>query len=523
MYHRIIYKPTNQTNVVVETNNRLKNTALVLLSTLFLISCGGGSGGANLPNATISSGFLSAAPIDLATCELFKVVGGSKSGVSLQTVSSSAGKVEFTDIDYTGTALIECTGGNYNDEATDTQKTPPTLNAVVDFSPNGNFAVTPLTQIAFQMDTNLDNVLSTHNATVATAFGMDDKNISEILPADVDSNNITDTDAGHYASALAGLSKLEAEGNEGTNLSTLITNLATDLADGTFDAATNGHLMSAFTNLQNLTGKNISTRKNDAVIIKLRQSIADAGEKSALNDTGITWGGDYPSGNNADCTGEAISAQDCSHGRDAKALAGTLTKVGGGAAGFDFTKLGSDGSVLTIQNGTWASGGTGTEAAGTKWSCVKDNVTGLVWEVKTDAGTADSDTTDDNHTNIHHKHNAYRWGGKTAIGKNHVSKEGTYYDDWSGLVDGTNTEKLCGFTDWKVPSINELITITHKGKTNPSIDENYFPNTSVSGFFSSSPYAYVSIGSWIVNFDYGYDSHGFRTNSYRVRLVRGGE
>lgn len=67
-----------------------------------------------------------------------------------------------------------------------------------------------------------------------------------------------------------------------------------------------------------------------------------------LNDTGITWGGNYPNGNNLDCTGETISEQDCSFGRDAEALAGTLTKVGGGNAGFDFTKLGADGSVLAI-------------------------------------------------------------------------------------------------------------------------------------------------------------------------------
>jgi NhaP-type Na+/H+ and K+/H+ antiporter len=32
--------------------------------------------------------------------------------------------------------------------------------------------------------------------------------------------------------------------------------------------------------------------------------------------------------------------------------------------------------VLSIQNAAWIIGGTGTESAGTKWSCVRDNVTG---------------------------------------------------------------------------------------------------------------------------------------------------
>jgi hypothetical protein len=49
--------------------------------------------------------------------------------------------------------------------------------------------------------------------------------------------------------------------------------------------------------------------------------------------------------------------------------------------------------VLSIQNAAWIIGGTGTESAGTKWSCVRDNVTGLIWEVKTDSGSADSNTT----------------------------------------------------------------------------------------------------------------------------------
>ena len=83
-----------------------------------------------------------------------------------------------------------------------------------------------------------------------------------------------------------------------------------------------------------------------------------------LNDTGIIWGGDYVSGNNPTCTSNISAPQDCNQGRDAKALANTLAKIGAGHGGYDFTKLGADGSVLSIQNGTWADNG--TEANGTK-------------------------------------------------------------------------------------------------------------------------------------------------------------
>ena len=74
------------------------------------------------------------------------------------------------------------------------------------------------------------------------------------------------------------------------------------------------------------------------------QNVALATSCSApLNDTGITWGGSYPSGNNAGCTGEEIGAQDCSHGRDF-----TNNDNSDGHAGFSFTKLDASGLPLVF-------------------------------------------------------------------------------------------------------------------------------------------------------------------------------
>lgn len=50
-----------------------------------------------------------------------------------------------------------------------------------------------------------------------------------------------------------------------------------------------------------------------------------------------------------------------------------LLKSGRGKAGFDFTRLNANGDE---QDGSADS-----------WSCVRDNVTGLVWEVKADDGS----------------------------------------------------------------------------------------------------------------------------------------
>jgi len=217
----------------------------------------------------------------------------------------------------------------------------------------------------------------------------------------------------------------------------------------------------------------------------------------ALNDTGITWSGNYPSGNNATCIGTEVDKQDCSYGRDAQAAAGTLSKIGAGAAGFDFTKLDSSGNTLP--------------ASASSWSCVKDNHTGLIWEVKTTDG------------GIHDKNNTYKWGGLTAQGRDHANKEGIYYDDWNTLVSGSNTNSFCGFSNgWRVPNRHELRSIVHLGVSNPAIDTDYFPNGAAFTVWASSPNVGGADYAWAVGLGSsgGYTHYYDRSQKHGVHLVR---
>jgi len=215
-----------------------------------------------------------------------------------------------------------------------------------------------------------------------------------------------------------------------------------------------------------------------------------------LNDTGITFAGEYPSGNNVDCTSTTItSPQDCHQGRDF-----THNDDTDGHAGFSFTKLDANGTPLADQSVDYAT---------TPWACVQDNVTGLVWEVKTTA------------TGIHNKDNTYQWGGDTAIGKGHPNAQGTYYDpSWNELVQGSNTDNLCGYNNWRVPTVDELSGLANQGTFNPAIDSNYFPNTASSGFWSSSPVASDPNSAWFVFFYDGNGNFSNRVSIFRVRLVR---
>ena len=94
-----------------------------------------------------------------------------------------------------------------------------------------------------------------------------------------------------------------------------------------------------------------------------------------MNDTGITWSGNATSGNATTCDASHPAGQDCHYGRDKAAADGTLTKIGGGNAGFDFSKISNSGNVLP------ASATLGSALG--DWACTRDNVTGLIWEVKT--------------------------------------------------------------------------------------------------------------------------------------------
>lgn len=208
-----------------------------------------------------------------------------------------------------------------------------------------------------------------------------------------------------------------------------------------------------------------------------------ANEKGHLNDTGLTWGIDFPNSKNSSCTGSTINAQDCSHGRDL-----THNDNSDGHAGFSFTKLDASGNELL--------------SSASQWSCVRDNVTELVWEIKTD---------DDS---IHDKDNTYRWGGVSALGSGTI---GDYYNDWDNLVNGSNAERLCGFSDWRVPTIDELSSISNYGHFQNAIDMDYFPNANRA--WSSSPYAPYLSYAWNINFVDGNIYHSGRNNNYSVRLV----
>jgi chitodextrinase len=200
-----------------------------------------------------------------------------------------------------------------------------------------------------------------------------------------------------------------------------------------------------------------------------------------LNDTGIDkWRA--ADSNELTASPAGYPGRDADYGRDALARAGTLVKVGGGSAGFDFTKIGSNGSALSAGSATW--------------SCVRDNVTGLIWEVKTNDG------------GLHDMNNYYTFSNMEAY------------------VVAVNSAGLCGASNWRLPSVEELYSLVDLSKAYPdkAIDSSYFPNTASSVYLSSSQ----SAGFSLYYVDYGYNGEvgrlsGYYDYNFRLRLVRGGQ
>lgn len=242
-----------------------------------------------------------------------------------------------------------------------------------------------------------------------------------------------------------------------------------------------------------------------------------------LNDTGVTRFTDGLAGNLAN-EPPTLAGQDGRFGRDAQAGAGQLKKIGGGAKGFDFTKIANDGTSL-------AAGAVQSDAPG-GWGCTRDNVTGLLWEVRTAAG-------------LRAKTHTYTWfssdsstNGSLGSGAMGTSSGGVCASsgrcDTEKYVADVNAQGLCGHRDWRMPSKEELFSIAALDRAMPSIDINYFPDTIVGNYWTGAPgLTGLDMKFWYVSFLFGYVYNGNSSDAirfgdgtgretYSVRLVRGG-
>ena len=171
-----------------------------------------------------------------------------------------------------------------------------------------------------------------------------------------------------------------------------------------------------------------------------------------------------------------------------------------------------DGMIgLDVTEPSAADGKLGFSYEAVAGGCVKDKRTGLIWEVKTvDGGLRDKNKS---YTNFDFT-DSYQSPSNAWMYQN--------------AVNGTS---LCGYTDWRLPTSEELHGLVDYGVTNtdPKIDNTWFPNTR-SGYsynWTSSRASYNGYtnppldSATVFNFGTGEANPWPRGSLHGVRLVRG--
>ncbi len=128
-----------------------------------------------------------------------------------------------------------------------------------------------------------------------------------------------------------------------------------------------------------------------------------------------------------------------------------------------------------------------------EWVMVKDNVTGLIWEVKSD----DKDS-------IHFAKTKHTWSGAQ-----------------NSYIKQLKESRFGGFGDWRLPTVAELAYILDRDEYLPSVNKDFFPFTESLDYWSSTVDAENTEKAWRVHFCRGYINTMPKSNRYFVRAVRG--
>lgn len=148
-----------------------------------------------------------------------------------------------------------------------------------------------------------------------------------------------------------------------------------------------------------------------------------------------------------------------------------------------FTKLGADGAELPA-GAQWADG----------LRMVRDNNTGLVWEVKSPA----------------------------AGDLNYADDRYTWQDAQDVYAAKLNERKYGGFSDWRVPYKDELRSIVDYGRSGPAADTSYFQDCRSDFYWTNAEYRMHPTLAWGIVFGLGSAIVHGKKMARHVRAVRGG-
>ena len=181
-----------------------------------------------------------------------------------------------------------------------------------------------------------------------------------------------------------------------------------------------------------------------------------------------------------------------------KILSFLLILLISGVASADLLKISKTGKTL--------------ESAKTKWTCVLDDDSNLYWEVKSAK------------EGLQYAQNTYTWfDGETGDEDGEYSRH-CYWGEGCNTkhyVEEINSESLCSFTDWRLPTFDELKTlIDYYGDVDALIDVVFFPNTQADTYWTSTTVENNEFVAYEVPFVYGGSVARDKYFDTYIRLVR---
>lgn len=151
--------------------------------------------------------------------------------------------------------------------------------------------------------------------------------------------------------------------------------------------------------------------------------------------------------------------------------------------------------------------------------CVLDQYIGLTWEVKSDQ------------PGLRDWRNTYTWYNPDESYENELDYRGLPDGgecagsdcDTTAYVQAVNELDYCGHNDWRLPSRDELGSISDPRKVanKATINLKFFPHTQREEYWSGNDYQFQYDTAWRWSFKFGHDRVDWKTSPGYVRLVRG--
>ncbi len=94
--------------------------------------------------------------------------------------------------------------------------------------------------------------------------------------------------------------------------------------------------------------------------------------------------------------------------------------------------------------------------------------------------------------------------------------------NWKAALEACAAVRMFGKSDWRAPTIQELLSIVDYDRSDPAVDTAFFKGPHDWTWSSTEAKSLAGL-AWFVYLDGGYSGRDYQTNDFLVRAVRSGQ